>query len=157
MNENSKSSSNTADREIATTRILNAPRELVWKVWTDPKHIALWWGPKGFTNTIHKMDVRPGGEWLFIMHGPDGVDYPNKVVFVEVKKPERLLYIHGDEGAPGYFHVTVKFEDQGAKTKLSMQMLFKTKAERDDVVEKYGAVKGLNENMDRLAEYLKKM
>jgi uncharacterized protein YndB with AHSA1/START domain len=148
---------NTADREIATTRILNAPRELVWKVWTDPKHIALWWGPKGFTNTIHKMDVRPGGEWLFMMHGPDGTDYPNKVVYTELKKLERIVYIHGDESKPGYFHVTVTFEDQGRKTKLSMRALFPTAAERAYVVEKHNAIQGMNENMDRLIEYLKKV
>ena len=64
----------TSDREIAITRLFNAPRELLWKVWTEPKHIAQWWGPKGFTNTIHKMEVKPGGRWDFIMHGPDGVD-----------------------------------------------------------------------------------
>ena len=157
MNESIKNSSNTANREIAATRILNAPRELVWKVWTDPKHIALWWGPKGFTNTIHKMDVRPGGEWLFMMHGPDGTDYPNKIVYVELKKPERIVYIHGDEGKPGYFDVTVTFEDLGDKTKLTMKALFKTAAERAYVVEKFNAVQGMNENMDRLVEYLKKV
>ena len=71
----------SARREIITTRVLDAPRELVWKAWTDPKHVAEWWGPNGFTNTIHEMDVRPDGVWRFIMHGPDGVDYKNEIVF----------------------------------------------------------------------------
>ena len=66
------SEAGTADREIVATRIYGAPRELVWRVWTDPKHIAQWWGPQGFTNTIREMDVRPGGAWRFTMHGPDG-------------------------------------------------------------------------------------
>lgn len=83
----------TADREIVISRLIHAPRELVFKVWTDPKHVAHWWGPNGFTNTIHEMDVRPGGVWRFIMHGPDGVDYPNKIVYKEVVKPQ----------APGLF------------------------------------------------------
>jgi uncharacterized protein YndB with AHSA1/START domain len=63
----------SVDREIITSRVYDAPRELVFKAWTDPKHIARWWGPNGFTTTIHEMDVRPGGAWRFIMHGPDGV------------------------------------------------------------------------------------
>jgi uncharacterized protein YndB with AHSA1/START domain len=103
------------------------------------------------------MDVRPGGVWKFIMHGPDGVDYPNKIDYLEVKKPEHLVYNHGEEGQPGYFQVTVTFEDQGGKTKLSMQMLFKTALERDQVVEKYGAVEGLKQNMDKLEAYLAKI
>lgn len=82
----------TADREIGTTRIFNAPRELVGKAWADPKHVALWWGPNGFTNTISEMSVKPGGTWRFVMHGPDGTDDPNKIVFLEVVKPERLVY-----------------------------------------------------------------
>ena len=66
----------TADREIVATRVFDAPRDLVFRMWTDPAHIVHWWGPNGFTTTIHEMDVRPGGMWRFIMHGPDGVDYP---------------------------------------------------------------------------------
>jgi uncharacterized protein YndB with AHSA1/START domain len=84
----------TSDREILITCLLNAPRELVWKAWTNPKHVAQWWGPRGFTTTIEKMDVRSGGVWKHVMHGPDGVDYPNKSVFKEVVKPERIVYSH---------------------------------------------------------------
>src|SRR3954449_1876611 len=103
----------SADREIVAVRVFDAPRELVWKLWTDPHHVAQWWGPNGFTNTIHEMDVRPGGVWRFIMHGPDGVDYPNRIVFIEVVEPERLVYSHGgDEGDPVQFHVTVTFAEQ---------------------------------------------
>jgi uncharacterized protein YndB with AHSA1/START domain len=78
-------------------------------MWTDPNHVAQWWGPKGFTNTIHEMDVRPGGVWRFVMHGPDGVDYQNKIVFIEVVKPERLVY---DHVSGPKFHVTVTFTEQ---------------------------------------------
>jgi uncharacterized protein YndB with AHSA1/START domain len=143
-----------AEREIAITRVFDAPRELVWKVWTEAAHIAQWWGPKGFTNTIHKMDVKPGGRWEFIMHGPDGVNYPNKVTYLEVQRPERLVYDHGDKGELTYFRVTVSFEDLGGKTKVSMQMLFETSKQRNKVVEKFGAVEGLKQNMDKLGDYL---
>src|SRR3954464_649355 len=123
----------SADREIVAVRVFDAPRELVWKLWTDPHHVAQWWGPNGFTNTHREMDVRPGGVWRFVMHGPDGKDYDNKIVYQEVVKPERLVYTHGDEdeNAPRQFHVTVTFEDQAGKTKLTMRTVFKTREERD--------------------------
>ncbi len=144
-----------SDRELTITRILNAPRELVFNVWTDPKHIALWWGPNGFTNTIHTMDVKPGGVWDFIMHGPDGVDYPNKIVFEEVVIPERLVYTHGsgEENDPHQFHVTVTFESQGKKTNLIMRSVFKSAAALEEV-KKYGAVEGGKQTLNRLEEYL---
>jgi len=149
---------NTADREIVITRVLEAPRELVFKVWTDPKHVAQWWGPNGFTNTIREMDVKPGGVWRFIMHGPDGVDYPNKIVYSEVVKPERLVFVHGGDGdgddVP--FHVTVSFTDEGGKTRLTMRSLFESTAECDKV-KKFGAVEGGNQTVNRLVEYLAKM
>ncbi len=114
----------SANREIVTTRLFDAPRQLVFEAWTDPKHVAQWWGPRGFTNTIHEMDVRPGGVWRLTMHGPDGVDYPNRIVFTEVVKPERLVYDHGSrEGDPGEFHVTVTFAEESGKTRLTMRAL----------------------------------
>lgn len=148
-----------ADRELIFSRIINAPRELVFKVWTDPKHVAHWWGPKGFTNTIYEMDVRPGGIWRFVMHGPNGIDYQNKIVFNEIVKPELLTYTHGsgEENDPGQFQVTVTFEKQGNKTKLTMRSVFQSAAERDKVVKEYGAIEGANQTLDRLQEYLAKM
>jgi uncharacterized protein YndB with AHSA1/START domain len=105
------------------------------------------------------MDVRPGGVWRFIMHGPDGVDYPNKIVFIEVVKPERFVYTHGgvEGGDPVQFHVTITFDDQGGKTRLTMRSLFKSAAERDRVVEEYGAIEGGKQTLSRLAEHLAKM
>src|ERR1700733_13330918 len=100
----------TQAREIIMTRIFDAPRELVFEMWTDPKRLAHWWGPRGFTPTIQEMDVRPGGSWKMIMHGPDGVDYPNHSVFVEVVKPERLVYTHGGRGEGG---ARAEFEQTG--------------------------------------------
>jgi uncharacterized protein YndB with AHSA1/START domain len=156
MNEEKSDATSTADREILITRVIDAPRELVFRVWTDLDHVAQWWGPRGFTNTVHEMDVKPGGVWRFIMHGPDGVDYKNKIVFIEVVKPERLVYNHGndDEGEPGYFHVTVTFAEHGGKTELTMRSLFATAAERDKVVNEFHAIEGGNQTLDRLEEYL---
>jgi uncharacterized protein YndB with AHSA1/START domain len=141
----------TAGREIVTTRVFDAPWELVWKAWTDPNHVKEWWGPNGFTNTIHEMDVRPGGVWRFVMHGPDGTDYQNKIVFLEIVKPERIVY---DHVSGPKFHVTVTFEEQGGRTKLTLRMLFATAAERDNVVEKFGAIEGAKQTLGRLADYL---
>ena len=75
---------NTNDRELVLTRVFNAPVDLVWEVWSQPEHIAHWWGPNGFTCTIHKMDLRPGGEWNLVLHGPDGTDFDNQSFFREV-------------------------------------------------------------------------
>ena len=149
-------SENTSDREIFLTRILNAPRELVFKVWTDPNHVAKWWGPNGFTNTIHEMEVKPGGVWKLTMHGPDGVDYPNKIVFTKVERPKLLMYNHGsdDVSHPGDFAVTVTFDEQDGKTKLTMRMVFRSKEELDKVVEKYGALEGAHQHVARLEAYL---
>jgi uncharacterized protein YndB with AHSA1/START domain len=140
-----------AAREIKTTRVFNAPRELVFKVWTDPTHIAKWWGPNGFTNTISEMDVRPGGWWKFVMHGPDGVDYRNESVYVEVVPPERLVFEHNSSP---HFRTTVTFEAQGDKTVLTMQMLFPTAEVRDRTVRVHGAEEGNRQTLSRLAEYL---
>ena len=146
-------------RELVFTRVFDAPRELVFKAWTEPEHVAQWWGPDGFTTTIYEMDVRPGGVWRFIMHGPDGVDYKNKIVFNEVVKAERLVYTHsGDvDSKPMHFQVTVTFSGQGGKTRLSMRTLFETAAELDRVVEKHGAVEGAKQHLRRLAKHLAKM
>src|SRR5579863_6976594 len=100
-----------ADRELVFTRHFVAPRELVFEAWTNPQHVAQWWGPVGFTTTIHEMDVRPGGEWRLTMRGPDGTDYKNRIVFLEVAKPERLVYKHEPEKdtEPVNFETTVTF------------------------------------------------
>src|ERR1700674_5570365 len=144
----------TADREIVITRVFDSPRDVVFQAWIDPEHIGSWWGPQGFTTTTYEMDVRPGGVWRFVMHGPDGVDYQNKIVYLEIVKPERLVYDHGDEADAGRFRVTVTFTEQGGKTKLTMRSIFKSAAERDEVVKKYHAIEGGNQTLDRLAEHL---
>lgn len=152
-----QSQTTTADREIVGSRVFNAPRELVWKAFTDPRHVAQWWGPNGFTNTIETMEVRPGGIWRFVMHGPDGVDYPNLITFIEVVEPAHLLYDHGDDADPAQFRVTATFEDLGGKTRLTMHSVFPTAEERDRVVAEHGASEGLQQTLGRLEAYLPSM
>jgi len=104
-------------KTILGLRVIDAPRELVWSVWTDPKHLAQWWGPDGFTTTTSSFDFRPGGVWRFVMHGPDGRDYENRITFDAIVKPERLEYHHGggDDVEPVQFRTTVVFDDLGGK------------------------------------------
>jgi uncharacterized protein YndB with AHSA1/START domain len=153
--ENASKSADTSDREIAATRILRAPRELVFELWTIPEHIVNWWGPTGFTTTMDVMDVRAGGEWRFTMHGPDGTDYRNKNVYDEVKRPERIVYTHFSPD----FQATVTFEEHGesgCETKLTMRMVFETAAERNRTVEKFNAVEGLHQTLGRLQQEVEK-
>ena len=151
------STSTTADREIVTTRLIDAPRELVFEAWTDPQHVAHWFGPDGFVTTTHAMDVRPGGVWRFTMRGPDGKDWPNVVTYEQVVAPERLVYLHGDETEPDMFHNTVTFDDQDGKTALTMRAVFKTAAARDFVARERGAVEGGQQTVSRLEQYVRTM
>ena len=146
-------------RMIIGTRVFDAPRELVWQVWTDPKHLAQWWGPNGFSTTTSAYDARPGGVWRFVMHGPDGRDYQNRITFDEVVKPERLVYHHGggDDVEPVQFRQTVIFEDLGGRTRITWRGDFPTAAERNRVIRDYGADKGLVETLARLGDYMAAM
>ncbi|MBI3777741.1 MAG: SRPBCC domain-containing protein [Gammaproteobacteria bacterium] len=112
-------------RELVITRILDAPRGLVWKAWTDPKQMAQWWGPEGFTNPVCKMDVRPGGAMYIVMRAPDGVEYPMTGVFQEIKEHERLVFtaVAVDEKGNHLLEslTTVTFAEHGGKTKLTVQ------------------------------------
>lgn len=141
----------TADRELVITRVLNAPVELVWEVWTNADHIKNWWGPNGFTNTINKMDLKPGGEWNLVMHGPDGKDYKNKTVFKKVVKYKKIVYEH--VSVPK-FTATIEFEKQKTKTFLKWQMLFETKEEFIQTVKTFKADEGLKQNVSKLEAYI---
>ena len=156
--ETRRSEKLVGDREIAATRVFDAPRELVWKVWTDPVHIAKWWGPNGFTTTTYSMELKPGGVWRYVMHGPDGRDNQNKVTYLEVVEPERLVYElgGGEDVKPVSHHVTVTFADLGGKTRIDMRMVFASAEARTQVIETYGAFEGLKQHLDRLEAYLTK-
>lgn len=147
--ENQKS--NTQDRELRLSRTLNAPVELVWEVWTQPEHIAQWWGPNGFTTTIHKMDIIAGGEWNLVMHGPDGTDYKNKSTFKEIVPLKKIVYDH--VSAPKFI-ATITFEAQGDTTQITWHMLFETAEEFIQVVKTFKADEGLRQNLEKLNAYL---
>jgi len=146
------------EREFAITRVFDAPRELVFEAWTDPNHVDLWWGPNGFRNETCEMNVRTGGVWRYLMHGPDGVGYANKIVYTEVVQRERLVYTHGSdvEDDPTAFHVTVTFDQQDDKTLLTMRSLFATTAQRDATVA-FGAVELGQQSLRRLEAYVTTM
>lgn len=142
--------SNTKDRELVITRTLNAPSDLVWEVFTKPEHIANWWGPNGFTNTIYTMDVKPGGLWELVMHGPDGTDYKNKSVYKEIVPLKKIVFDHFNPD----FTTTIQFEDSGEQTHIHWHMLFNTAEEFIQVVKTFKADEGLKQNIERLNAYL---
>jgi len=142
--------SNTAGRVLFIERTLNAPVELVWEVFTKPEHIANWWGPNGFTNTIYTMDVRPGGEWDFVMHGPDGQDFKNRAIYQEIVPFKRIVF---DHFAPN-FTTTIGFEAKGGLTHLKWHMLFETAELFEAVVKAHNAAEGLKQNIEKLNVYL---
>lgn len=139
------------NRELSIQRLVKAPRELVWKVWTEPEHIKHWWGPSGFTNTISEMEVKPGGVWEFIMHGPDGTDYKNKHIYKEVVKPEKLVLEHVTGPR---FLMTVTFEEQGDKTLVSIHSLFESAEQLQEVIKIFRADVGMKQNVDRMENYV---
>ena len=141
----------TKDRELIIFRKLDAPVELVWEVWTRPEHIVNWWGPEGFTNTIHTMEMVPGGEWNLVMHGPDGTDYKNKSIFKEIIPFKKIVYEH--ISAPK-FVATIDFEAAGEYTLINWHMLFETAEEFIRTVKTFKADEGLKQNIEKLNVYL---
>lgn len=140
--------------ELYINRIYDAPVKMVWDAWVDPKQVAQWWGPRGFTLTTKSKDVKVGGTWVYTMHGPDGVDYPNKTVFLEVEKYSRLVYDHGaNDDRPAMFRVTVNFTEINGKTKMEMTMALPT-PEAAVEAKKFIKKAGGDSTWDRLAEYL---
>lgn len=141
---------------INITRIYEAPIQVVWQAWVDPAQAAQWWGPRGFTLTTHSKDFRAGGGWHYTMHGPDGVDYPNKTKYLEVKEPSLLVYDHGGyDDRPPLFRVTVRFTEVKAGTQMDMTMTLPTPeaaAETRKFIKKAGG----DATWDRLGEYLDK-
>ncbi len=143
------SSPSDSEREIVSTRVFPCSPATLFQAWSDPRRLARWWGPKGFRNTFSEFDFRPGGHWRFVMHGPDGQDYPNHSVFVEVAAPERIVFDH--VCAP-LFQVTATFAPEGGGTRLVFRMLFETKELRERMM---SFVPECNEqNFDRLEAVL---
>lgn len=143
-------------REIILSRLVRAPREIVFQLWINEDKLAEWWGPKGFTITIESFNLSTGGEWKFVMHGPDGVDYRNRVVFIEVLEPERISFSQSSDtdNDPDQFNTTVTFQDQGDCTCIDMRLIFKTNEARDHVIRSYDGIEAAQQSLDRLEEIL---
>ena len=141
----------TADRAFVHSRLIDAPRERVFRAFSDPTHLARWWGPAGFSSTFHEFDFRPGGLWRFDLHGPDGTDYPNESVFLDVLEPERVVF---DHVSGHHFQMAVSFTAVGPQTRVDWRQVFDTAEERERIAE--FVIPANEQNLDRLtAEVLR--
>lgn len=146
-------------REIVLSRVIDAPRELVFEAWSNPEHLTKWFGPKDFFCTTYEMDLRPGGTWRFDMRAPDGTVYPNRIDFLEIRKPELLVFDHGTdkEDDPNRFHVTITFDTQSdGKTVLTLRQLHPSKARRNTAIG-FGAVEYGYQTLDKLVAHVRSM
>lgn len=141
-----------SDREVVFSRVLDARPALVWRMWSEQRHLHEWWGPEGFTTTTSEFDFVAGGIWRHVMHGPDGTDYPTHIVFREIDPPSRLVYDHAWDlpGVPLAFHVVVTLEPIGSKTALSLRMTFASPEALRVAVERYGVLEGGKQTFDRM-------
>jgi uncharacterized protein YndB with AHSA1/START domain len=147
------------DREIVLSKVFDAPRELVFRAWTEREHFARWFGPRGYSIVMHEHDARVGGRIRFDMIGPDGTRYTNRMAFLEITRAERLVFDHGvdqDEDAHK-FRVTVTFDAQSdGKTVVTLRQLHPTKAQRDAGIG-FGAVELGYQTLDKLAAHLREL
>lgn len=144
-----------ADREVVISRIISAPRELVFEAFTQVRHLSRWWGPEGFSTTTRSFEFRVGAAWDFVMHGPDGTDYQEWITWREIVPPERIALLHGESrDDPNSFESLLIFEPAGDETRLVMRTLFRTKQLRDEAVEKYHAIEGGQQTLRNLAAYV---
>ena len=145
----------TADREIVISRVISAPRVLVFEAFTEVRHLSRWWGPEGFTTTTRAFEFRVGGEWDFVMHGPDGTDYQEWISWTEILPPERIALRHGESrDDPNAFESLLTFTPDGAATRIEMRTVFPTKELRDEAIEKHGAIEGGRQTLSNLAAYV---
>jgi len=145
----------TADREIVMSRVISAPRELVFEAFTQVRHLSRWWGPEGFSTTTRSFEFGVGGAWDFVMHGPDGTDYQEWITWREIVPPERIALLHGESrDDPNAFESVLAFEPAGDKTRIVMRTVFPTKELRDEAVEKYHAIEGGEQTLRNLAAYV---
>lgn len=144
----------TVDPVITMTHTLDAPREIVWEAFTDPKHVARWYGGRGFANPVCEMDVRPGGHWHHVMRTPDGGEQRLHFIFVDVVKPEKLSWktAHSPRGKPAAFN-TVTLEEHGRQTRVLFVARFTSIAERD-LAMSWGFAAVLRDGVDRMGEVL---
>ena len=145
----------TADREIVISRVIDAPRELVFETFTEVRHLSQWWGPEGFTTTTRSFTFRVGGVWDFVMHGPDGTDYQEWITWTEIVPPERIALLHGESREdPNAFRSFLTFMLEGEATRIEMRTVFPTREQRDEAVERYHAIEGGQQTLGNLAAYV---
>lgn len=147
-------SQNENERELVLRWEVPFARELVWKAIVEPEHMKMWWGPDGFTVEGVNMDFRVGGEWSFDMVGPDGTRYPNHSVFREITPLSKLVFDHGD-GKRVWFEASIELQDTGIATLVTLRQLYPTSESRDEVINKYGAVKGGEQHLAKLEAYIR--
>ena len=145
----------TADREIVISWVIDAPQELVFEAFTAVRHLSRWWGPEGFTTTTRSLEFREGGDWDFVMHGPDGTDYAEWITWTEIVPPEWIALRHGESrDDPDAFESILTFTPHGTATRIVMRTVFPTKQLRDQAVEKYHAIEGGEQTLSNLAAYV---
>lgn len=143
------------DRQIVVRRRIDAPRRIVFKAWTEVRHLSRWFGPAGFSTTTSSFAFRPGGVWEFVMHGPNGSDHPNHIEWLEITAPERIVLRQGSYADdPDAFISTITFGEHEGGTEITLRSVFRTKAQRDEVVERYDALEGARQNLERLGAYV---
>ncbi len=140
----------TENREMRITNTYMAPIELMWEVWTNPEHIINWWGPSGFTSTIHTMDLKEGGEWKLTLHGPDGTNFPNNSIFKEIIPLKKIVFEHFNP----HFITTVIFDAKGNETEIDWTLLFDTAETRETIIKVHKADEGQQQNIKKLERYL---
>ena len=143
-----------AARTIEISRLIDAPRALVFEVFTNPKHIDAWWGPEGFRNETHSMKFEQGGIWQYTMHGPDGKDWPNWIGYKRIVPNELLTYDHGGElNEPAHFTGEIRFADEAGKTRVTLSLLLPSVEDKEAKV-KFGVVQGGEQTLSRLDAYV---
>lgn len=148
------------NNKVTYKRYFDVPVSLAFEAWSEPEHLSQWWGPDGFTLTTKSMNFSNGGIWEFIMHGPDGHDYKNRVQFTDIKRPHHIFYKHlGDgEGAEDVnFESKIIFEKAGEGTNMTMEQIFSSKEELERVNKKYGAIEGGKQHIANLGKYFDKI
>lgn len=145
----------TSDREVGTSRYVDAPPDLVFRAFTEVRHLARWWGPEGFSTTTRSFEFREGGVWDFVMHGPDGTDYQEWIRWQEIVPGQRITLLHGEfADDPDAFESTLEFATEGGGTRIDFTTVFPTREHRDRAVDEYHAVEGGRQTLDHLATYV---
>ncbi len=144
-------------RILQVERLVGAPIDLVFEMFTDARHLDAWWGPDGFRNETHEMEFSVGGLWRYIMHGPDGKDWPNWIRYQEITAPTRIAYEHGGEmGEAAHFHGVITLKPEGDQTRVTLTLIFATPEARDATL-KFGAVEGGKQTLARLDAYAREI